>query len=53
MDRHFGGSNIVTKLCINLVFIVENKPTAFEAVFWLNELSRENKNVAKKHIKLL
>jgi hypothetical protein len=53
MDRHFGGSKSVTKLCIKVVFIVLTKLTAFEAVFWLNELPRENTNVAKMYSQLL
>jgi hypothetical protein len=46
-DRQIGDSKSVTKLCINVVFIVLNKPSAFEAVFWLNELATENTKVAK------
>jgi len=52
MDRHFGGSKSVMKLCINLVFIVLTKPAVFEAVFWLNGLSREDTKVAKEYSKL-
>jgi hypothetical protein len=53
MDRHSGVTESVTKLRINVAFIVLNKPIAFEATFWLNELSRENKKVAKKYSHLL
>jgi hypothetical protein len=53
MDRHSDGSKSVTKLCIKVAFIVLNKPTAYEATFWLNELSRENKKVAKTYSQLL
>jgi hypothetical protein len=53
MDRHFSGSISITKLCINVVFIALTKLTAFEAVFWLNELPRENTKVAKMYSQLL
>jgi len=52
-DRHLGGSKIVAKLYINVVFIVVSKPAAYEAVFWLNGLSRESTKVAKEYSKIL
>jgi len=53
MDRHFGSSKSVAKLCTNVVFTVQAKSAAFEVVFWLNGLSRENTKVAKEYSKVL
>jgi hypothetical protein len=39
--------------CINVVFIVLTKLTAFEAVFWLNELPRENTKVSTMYSQLI
>jgi hypothetical protein len=48
MDGYCGSSKSVTKLYINVLFTVLSRPAAFEAIFWLNELSRENTKLVRK-----
>jgi hypothetical protein len=49
MDGQSGSSGSVTKLYTNLLFVVLSRKTAFDAIFWLNELSRENTKLARKY----